>query len=130
MNRNCGARFPFLKYLIYVFPVPGSEATPSPSIMVWYHPPKKNRPFALTLQHFRPLHAICSISWPQPSTCHLFAAFKSRILRVPIYYHILPLSYSSTTDKLHQPSHFPRERGQPHTLPRYLILRIDMYMYV
>ena len=34
------------------------------------------------------MHAICSISEPQPSTCNLFAAFKSPIL---------PAKYLSTT---------------------------------
>ena len=50
--------------------------------------------------------------------------------------YILPYTvsvHSSTTDRLHQPPHLPHPahhtgRGQPYTLPRYLTLRIDMYM--
>ena len=131
---------------LYMFPVPGSVA-----------PPMVPRPFPNCFH----LHAICSISEPQPFTCNLCAAFQSRILPYKIsrcylcttcmlstYYlyiihvhmyfshlyttnsvsinysyvillsyitlctpvcnlytthSVLPLSYSSTTDKLHQP---------------------------
>ena len=55
----------------------------------------------------------------------------------PIYHsqctYTLPLYYSSTTNMLHQPSssrhHTTGERVQPHTLPRYFILTIHIYMY-
>ena len=66
-----------------VFPVPSSVA---PLPMVWYPPSlPKHLPFAWYLQHLRVtashLHAMCSISEPQPSTCTLFAAVESHMLR-------------------------------------------------
>ena len=61
---------------------------------------------------------VCSLSW--------------RTYILP--YTVLPESYSYTPDKLHQPPipppPTPEGRGQPHTLPRYLILMINTYMYV
>ena len=63
--------------------VPGSLPPP----MGW-HPrypiPPKNRPFAYYFQQLKfresHVHAICSISEPQPSTSTLFAAFQSYML--------------------------------------------------
>ena len=82
---------PFIRmlYMFRMFPAPGSVA---PLPLVWYPLTQKNHPCAFYLQHFRVmashLHIICSIPEPQPSTCDLFVAFRSRILpnKIPRYY--------------------------------------------
>ena len=188
-------------YMFRMFPAPGSVA---PLPLVWYPLTQKNHPCAFYLQHFRVmashLHIICSIPEPQPSTCDLFVAFRSRILpnkipryylcttcmlfayclctsmiicisfpliydqqriykllrcnptiyiylfiyiihcmpecnlytahSVPIYY--IPLSYSSTTDKLHHfphPLHPPSHKGQPHTLITWVPHTTNKYVH-
>jgi hypothetical protein len=60
------------RYFLMVFiQVTGSQFRAHPPL-VWYPPyPQKNR---ATASH---MHAICSMSEPQPSTCNLFAAFES-----------------------------------------------------
>ena len=75
-----------LQYICSRFPVrwpPRPNNPPVPSLF-----PSQNLPFACYLQHLRviesQLHAICSISEPQPANCTLFAVFESHML--PTYH--------------------------------------------
>ena len=73
-------------FYIYMYDVCSRFSVRCP-LPQWYGIPsaKKNRSLACYLQHLRVtashLHAMCSISEPQPSTCTLFAAVESHMLR-------------------------------------------------
>ena len=81
-NSTCMHVYTFLCVCVRAS-VPGSQfGGPPPNGMV---PPLPPKTFAWYLQHLRVtashLHAMCSISEPQPSTCTLFAAVESHMLR-------------------------------------------------
>ena len=55
---------------------------------------------------FSSLHIVGSLTSKLPSITHCMPACNLYTTRsAPIYYHILPVSLSSTIDKLHQPPH-------------------------
>ena len=81
----------------------------------------KNIPFPSYLQHFRVtashLHAICSLSEPQPSTCNLSAAFKSRKI---------PRCWLCTTCMLSTHDLYT----SMYVFPTYIYIYIYKYIYI
>ena len=99
------------------------------------------------------VHAICKIPlYYLCTTCYISPILYNVYMYIIVYMFfpvlVRPIAYLYTThmqscfvylyyplhDKLHRPPSppppTPQGRGRPHTLPRYLILMMNTYMYV